>query len=160
MGVIVLDDGRARVELVVYSELFESVRASLKEDQLLLVDAKVNTKGGDDEYGNGLRISADQLYSLDDARSRYAKHMELHCNGLANVVKLRELLAPYRNVVNTINGSKPKGNNWCCPVLVVYRNLNAICKLELGDAWRVNLQDNLLQSLSAHFKAENVRIIY
>ena len=166
MGVIVLDDGRARVELVVYSELFESVRASLKEDQLLLVEAKVNTKGGDDEYGNGLRISADQLYSLDDARSRYAKRMELHCNGLANVVRLRELLAPYRNVVNissvvnTSNGSKPKGNNWCCPVLLVYRNLSAICELELGDAWRVNLQDNLLQSLSAHFKAENVRIIY
>ncbi len=160
MGVIVLDDGKARVELVVYSELFESVRASLKEDQLLLVEAKVNTKGGDDEYGNGLRISADQLYNLDDARSRYAKRMELHCNGLANAVRLRELLAPYRSVANTSTGNKIKGSSWSCPVLVVYRNQSAICQLELGDAWRVNLQDNLLQSLSAHFKAENVRVIY
>jgi DNA polymerase-3 subunit alpha len=163
MGVIVLDDGKARVELVVYSELFESVRGSLKEDQLLLVEAKVNAKGGDDEYSNGLRISADQLYNLDDARSRYAKRMELHCNGLSNAVRLRELLAPYRSVANTSNtsaGSKIKGGGWSCPVLVVYRNRSAICQLELGNAWRVNLQDNLLQSLSAHFKAENVRVIY
>lgn len=157
MGVIVLDDGRARVELVVYSELFEPARAWLKEDQLLLVEAKVNHKGGDDEYGNGLRISADQLYNLDSARSRYAKCMELHCNGLSNAVRLKELLTPYRSVTDAGNG---KGSSASCPVLVVYRNHRAICKLELGDAWRVNLQDNLLQSLWAHFKEENVRVIY
>ena len=57
MGVIVLDDGSARVELVVYSELFESARNWLKEDQLLIVEARVSNKGGEDEYGDdcGLR---------------------------------------------------------------------------------------------------------
>jgi DNA polymerase-3 subunit alpha len=45
-------------------------------------------------------------------------------------------------------------------VLVIYRNHSAICQLELGDEWRVSLQENLLQSLAAHFEAENIKVIY
>ena len=161
MVVIVLDDGNARVEMVVYSELFESFRNWLKEDQLLLAEAKVNNKGGDEESGGGLRIVADKLYDLADARSRYAKSIKLHCNGLANASKLKELLAPYRSTGNPGNPDKSNGDNRCyCPVSVVYRNQDAVCELELGDTWRVSLHDNLLQSLSAHFKTENVRVVY
>ncbi|MEI8385406.1 MAG: DNA polymerase III subunit alpha [Nitrosomonadaceae bacterium] len=161
MGVIVLDDGHARVEMVVYSELFDTLRSSLKEDQLLLVEAKVFTKGGDEESGGNLRIIADKLYDLADARSRHAKSMKLNCSGLSNTGKLKELLAPYR--MNSSLGSTDKNindNRSYCPVSVTYRNQGAVCELELGDAWRVNLQDGLLQSLSAHFQTENVRVIY
>lgn len=161
MGIIVLDDGNARVEMVVYSELFDALKNSLKEDQLLLAEAKINTKGGDEESGGTLRIIADKLYNLADARSRHAKSMKLNCNGLSNAGKLRELLAPYR--INS-NPSVPNTNfsdkrNYC-PVTVIYRNQGAVCELELGDAWQVNLQDGLLQSLAVHFQTENVRVIY
>ena len=161
MGVIVLDDGHARVEMVVYSELFDTLKSSLKEDQLLIVEAKVFTKGGDEESRGTLRIIADKLYDLADARSRHAKSMKLNCNGLSNTVKLKELLAPYR--MNSSPGNTDKNindNRSYCPVSVTYRNQGAVCELELGDAWRVNLQDGLLQSLSAHFQTENVRVIY
>jgi DNA polymerase-3 subunit alpha len=163
MGVIVLDDGSTRVELVVYNELFESVRTWLKEDQLLIVEAKVNGRGGDDEYGSTLRITADQLYDLNSARTRFAKRMELHCNGNgpSNAIKLKELLAPHRHSTNHGNSGNAKDDDkLSCPVRVVYHNRDAMCELELGDAWRVRLQDNLLQSLSAHFDAENVKVIY
>ena len=158
MGVIVLDDGSARVELIVYSELFDAHRNWLKEDQLLVVEAKVSSKGGNEENGGELRIYTDKLFDLASARSRYAKSMRLHCNGLSNVVKLRDLLAPYRNTGSSNTNS---GNNCCyCPVSIIYRNQNAACEIELGDAWRVILHDNLLQSLSAHFQAENVEVVY
>jgi DNA polymerase-3 subunit alpha len=161
MAVVVLDDGSAQVELVVYSELFESARSWLKEDQLLIVEAKVNNRGGDDEYGNGLRIIADQLYNLETARSRYAKYVELHCNGKSNAARLKELLAPHRADTQAGNVGKAKSdNNWSCPVLVFYRNQDAACKLELGDAWRISPEENLLESLRAHFNEENVRVVY
>ncbi len=157
MGVIVLDDGNARVELVVYSELFDANRNWLKEDQLLVVEAKVSSKGSNGENSGGLRISTDKLFDLAGARSYYAKGMWLHCNGSSNAVKLRNLLAPYRNTGIPNNSA----NNSCyCPVSVIYRNQSAACEIELGDAWRVSLHDNLLQSLSEHFQAENVRVIY
>ncbi len=158
MGVVVLDDGSTRVEMVVYNELFESVRGWLKEDQLLIAEARVSNKGGDDEYGGGLRITADQLYNLDSARSRYAKYVEVHCNGSSNAARLKELLAPYR--ADTHAGKTKSDNSWFSPVLVFYRNQDAACKLELGDAWRVSLEENLLHSLSAHFTKENVRVVY
>jgi DNA polymerase III subunit alpha len=59
---------------------------------------------------------------------------------------LRELLTPYRP--------------GACPVTVVYLKHGASYKLELGNEWRVNLQDNLLQSLASWLNEENVQIVY
>ena len=38
--------------------------------------------------------------------------------------------------------------------------IRALCELELGEAWRVSLEESLIQSLEAHFKAGNVEITY
>jgi DNA polymerase-3 subunit alpha len=137
--------------------LFESARNWLKEDQLLIVEARVSNKGGEDEYG--LRITADQLYDLSNARSRYAKRVELRCNGSSDARRLRELLSPHRSSGGN-TGRAGAVNNFTCPVSVIYRNHNATCEVELGDAWRVRLHDDLLQSLAAHFGPEEVKVIY
>jgi DNA polymerase-3 subunit alpha len=166
MGVIVLDDGSGQVELVAYSELFESARSWLKEDQLVIAEAKVSNRMGDDEYGNGLRITADVLYDLDSARSRYARRVEVHCNGSSSAMRLKELLAPYRLGAGSVGTKKGFAGNSsdvsaeACPVRIIYRSQNAACELELGDAWRILLHESALQSLVAHFKMENVRIVY
>ena len=57
-------------------------------------------------------------------------------------------------------GNSSDVNAEVCPVRIVYRNQNAGCELELGDAWRIRLRESALQSLAAHFKMENVRIVY
>jgi DNA polymerase-3 subunit alpha len=163
MGVIVLDDGNARIEVVAYSELFESARNWVKEDQLLLVEAKVSNRIGDDENGGELRISAERLYDLDSARSRYAKNIKLYCNGSSSGAKLKEILAPYlrsSNIRSAVHGGLRNSVEQYCPVWVVYRNYRALCELELGEAWRVSLEESLIQSLEAHFKAGNVEITY
>ncbi|MBI4191702.1 MAG: DNA polymerase III subunit alpha, partial [Betaproteobacteria bacterium] len=142
MAVIMLDDGNARVEMTVFNELFEQHRHWLKEDRLLIVEGKITH----DEFSGGLRVSADKLYDLNAARNRCARGVRLTCNGQSSAQKLKELLAPYRN-----------GN---CPVSVVYHNHRASCEIELGDAWRVSLNDNLLQSLAAWLSEDNVKVVY
>jgi DNA polymerase-3 subunit alpha len=142
MAVILLDDGNARVEVTVFNELFEQHRHWLKEDRLLIVEGRV----AHDDFSGGLRISAEKLFDLQVARSRYAKAMRLICNGASSGGKLRELLSPYRS-----------GN---CPVSVVYSNRGASCEIDLGDAWRVNLQDDLIESLAAWLSPDNVKIVY
>ena len=77
MAVVMLDDGTARVELTVFNELFEQHRNWLKEDQLLIVEGKA----GFDNFTQGLRLTADRLYDLAAARSRFARKVRLHCNG-------------------------------------------------------------------------------
>jgi DNA polymerase-3 subunit alpha len=142
MVIVQLDDGTARVEVTVYGELFEASRNLLKEDQLLVVEGRPQN----DEFTGGIRISAEKLYDLPSARARFARGMHLVCNGESSGARLRELLSPYK-----------QGN---CPVSIVYRNDGAQCRIDLGDQWRVKLDDDLIRSLAAWLKPENVQILY
>ncbi|HEX6827342.1 MAG TPA: OB-fold nucleic acid binding domain-containing protein, partial [Burkholderiales bacterium] len=151
MVVVVLDDATAQVEVSVFAEVFEAHRDWLKEDRLLVVEAKVSTrmregKASQDEVNEDLRVTAERLYDLAAARARFARAVRLTCNGGADAARIKALLAPYRD-----------GN---CPVVISFRNGDASCELELGEAWRVSLQDNLLRDLAASLTAENVRVIY
>ncbi len=66
MAILTLDDGSARVEVVVYGELFQEKRAVIQEDQVVVVRGKVFP----DEFSGGLRITADQIMDLAEVRSR------------------------------------------------------------------------------------------
>lgn len=159
MAIIILDDGRAQIELVIFDELFSANREWLKEDTLLILEAKVMTRGNAQENNGELRITAEKLYDYANARSRYARKIKLFGDQgtLKNINALKELLAPHcgLNDADLIGHTK----NYCS-VSIVYRNQTAICELELGDSWHVNLHDNLLQSLATHLTDENFEIIY
>ncbi|HYH40619.1 MAG TPA: DNA polymerase III subunit alpha [Burkholderiales bacterium] len=142
MAVILLDDGKARIELTVFNELFEQHRHWLKEDQLLIVEGKVAY----DEFSGSVRISAEAVFDLQTARNRYARGLRITCNGTSSGMKLKEVLAPYRS-----------GR---CPVQVVYHNKTASCEIDLGDDWRVNLHDDLIASLGRWVRPENVQVVY
>ncbi len=135
MAFVALDDGEAQVEVAVFSELFERHRDLLREDQLLVVEGKVSR----DDYSGGLRVTADRLYGVTEARTRFARGICLEMNGQASAARLRELLGPYRR--------PPSGEEAGCPVTVRYRNGAGQCELTLGDAWRVQLDDALLEGL-------------
>jgi DNA polymerase-3 subunit alpha len=145
MGIVALDDGTARVELTLFNELFEASRSVLKEDQLLVAEGKVVQ----DDFSGGLRITADAVWDLAAARDKFARAMRITCNGSSSGPKLKELLGPYR-----------KGGSGGCPVSVLYSNGTAACEIELGDDWRVSLQDSLIDGLHACFTSDNVRVIY
>lgn len=155
MGIINLDDGKARVELVIFSELLDANRAWLKEDQLLIAEAKISTRGYNGDEDDGLRISAEQLYDLAGIRSRFAKQIKIHCNPftLDQVSNLKKLLTPFSTQIQ-------KSDANFCPITVVYCSGLASGELELGSDWRVYLHDDLLQLLNTHFKTENIEIIY
>jgi DNA polymerase-3 subunit alpha len=142
MAVIMLEAGRARVEMTVFNEIFEQHRHWLKEDRVLIAEGRVMH----DDFSGGLRISADKLYDLAAARSRFARYIRLTCNGQSSGQKLRELLGPYR----------PGG----CRVAVAYHNQDAACEITLGDEWRVDPRDELLESLAAWLEPGNVRVVY
>jgi DNA polymerase-3 subunit alpha len=57
MAVVQLDDGTTQLEITVFNELWEAERAKIKEDELLLVEGKVQR----DDFSGGLRVSADKL---------------------------------------------------------------------------------------------------
>ncbi|NJD35637.1 MAG: DNA polymerase III subunit alpha [Betaproteobacteria bacterium] len=142
MAVVTLDDGTSQREVVVYNELWEAERAKIKEDELLLVEGKVQ----EDRFSGGLRITADKLYTLAEARGRFARGLHLTMNGGSDAKRLQALLSPFRNGP--------------CPVRLNYRNGDAVAELPLPESWRVRLDDALLAGLVDWLKAENVKVIY
>jgi len=148
MLVVKLSDGTAAQEVTIYNEALEQARNIVKEDALLFIEAKVRyvRRAGDDGEEMFLRVAAEKIYDLVGARAKFARSMRLVCNGQSDGARLRELLSPY----------KPGS----CPVTIQYSNHDAECRIDLGQEWRVKLEDNLIRSLSDWLQPENVQIVY
>ncbi|MDP2030863.1 MAG: DNA polymerase III subunit alpha [Thiobacillus sp.] len=149
MLILLLDDATAQVEVVIFNELYEQNRHLLKDDALLVIEGKVNR----DDYSGGIRVTAEKIYDLAGARTRFAQGLRLVCNGQVssqpgNGRKLAELLEAY------------KAHEGGCPVWVDYQNPNARCRVRLGEGWRVRLDDRLLESLRGWLKPEAVNVVY
>jgi DNA polymerase-3 subunit alpha len=126
----------------VFSELFEANRQKLKEDQVLVVEGKVSEDG----FTGGLRVVADQLLDLATVRSRFARELRISCNGGSDANRLFTLLKPY------VNGGTA--------VTVVYQSAVARGELELGESWKVSLDEHLLAQLREWLAPENVDIVW
>ncbi|HZE10780.1 MAG TPA: OB-fold nucleic acid binding domain-containing protein, partial [Burkholderiales bacterium] len=155
MVVVNLSDGTATQEVTVYNEVFDQHRELVKEDAVVVIEAKVRNvrrSVGDEGEAVFMRIAADRIYDLAGARSRFARGVRLSMNGEASQAgaaasaTLKSLLEPYRNGP--------------CPVAVRYRNGSASVEMQLGDNWRVNLDDALMKSLNEWLRPENVEVLY
>ncbi|AAZ96811.1 DNA polymerase III, alpha subunit [Thiobacillus denitrificans ATCC 25259] len=144
MLILLLDDATAQVEVVIFNELYEQSRHLLKDDALLVIEGKVSR----DDYSGGVRVTAERIYDLAGARTRFAQGLRLVCNGQSSGRALSELLAPY---------AMEEGG---CPVWIEYHNHNARCRVRLGERWRVRLDDRLIESLGGWLKPEAVSVIY
>ncbi|WP_374242065.1 DNA polymerase III subunit alpha [Zoogloea sp.] len=147
---VLLDDGTTPREVSVFSEVFDNNRQRIVVDEVLIVDAKVSN----DDFSGGLRIVADKLMTLGEARGRFARALHIRLNGevgeaggaVAAVDRLQAALEPFR-----------EGE---CPIRVRYRNASAEGELPLGPSWRVRPDDDLLASLREWLPPEAVEVVY
>ena len=142
MAILTLDDASARVEVVVYGELFQQKRAMIQEDQVVVVRGKVFP----DEFSGGLRITADDLMDLSEVRSAHARLLRLSINGQADSAKLKSLLAQY-------SGGR-------CHVAIRYRNAKGECDIKLPESCKVKVSAPLLDSLAQWLDEKNVEVVY
>ena len=149
MAIVTIDDAIARVDVVVGSEMLNQSAHLIKEDTLLVIEGRVSH----DEFSGGIRVNARKLYDLAAARSNYASMLKISCNGQSDAAKLTAILNPYKRK-NTDSDKK-----WC-PVKIEYHNAKSQVSVMLGDAWRVELHDELLQHLTDWLSKENVKILY
>jgi DNA polymerase-3 subunit alpha len=162
MAIVGLDDGTIRIEVVVASELLNSNQHLLKEDQLIIVEGRVSN----DDFSGGIRVGARKLYNLTSLRNSRASFLKIACNGQADAQRLKSILKPFCvNVPERSNQYQqdgyrdeegPKG----CAVKIQYQNKTSRVELMLGQAWRVDLHDELINGLTDWLTRENVKILY
>ena len=146
MAFVTLDDRTGRMELAVFSDLFEKYRELLVKDALLVVEGQVSM----DEYSGGFKMSAERLYHIDQARAVFASGLEIDTDAAllsgSFVAALKQLLKP----------ATPGG----CPVVLRYDNGEARAEIALGLEWRVTPTSLLLERLAGLAGAGHVRLIY
>ncbi|MDL1861274.1 DNA polymerase III subunit alpha [Betaproteobacteria bacterium PRO7] len=152
MGVIVLDDATAQVELMVFSELYDRKRALLKEDELVFVNGRVRF----DEFNQRLSISADDVMDLAEARARAQAALRIEVeadrSGAATAAQLASVLAPYR----VTNGEAAGG----CRVVVSYTNGVGCADIPFSEDWRVRPDEALLAELKSQLRVRGARFSY
>jgi len=146
MAFVTLDDGHASAEVLVYNEVFDTVRQLLREDQLVIAEVKVTQRMNEDGELQGLRVLAENVFDLPTLRRKLAKGLKLACNGNASADRLAEILQPYRRGAT--------------PITIAYRNARIGGEIALPEDWRVNLDDALLEQLRSWLAPENVEILY
>lgn len=136
-----LDDGSGMLEVSVFNELFEAERKKIVTDEILVVEGKVSY----DEFSGNNRVVADQLMTLGEARSRFARYLQLQVREKASAKRLKEILSAFPGTA---------------PVRLQYRNAQAACELVLGPEHRVSLENQLLQELRDWADSERVEVVY
>jgi DNA polymerase-3 subunit alpha len=148
MGTVVLDDSTARIEVTLFSEAYEEYRELLAADKILVVTGSLNY----DEYRGGLSIRADQVLEFEQARSLYAKAIQLDTAKLNGAVK-PDLLNRIHGILKTYQG----GN---CSVRLRMVRSDSHGIVEFGEEWRVKPTDELLRRLERLFDHDAVVMIY
>jgi len=148
MCIVVLDDGSGAVEVTVYNETWEKHRALIREDELLVIQAKVSR----DDYSGGQRVVADRILDLTAARQEFGKRLLIRMNGHAQAGALRAAMQPF------VCSGEPESA--AIPVVVEYGNADARCAVELGADWRVRPQDDLFAEVRRQAGAAAVVVEY
>jgi DNA polymerase-3 subunit alpha len=148
MFFVTLDDGSARVDVAVYRELFESSRRLLRDDELLVVLGRVQK----DDYTGGQRVTAERLLDIAGARQEFGRRLLIRLNGFADGEALRSAMAPF--------ASSQCAESAQLPVRIEYGNREARCAIELGEAWRVRPEDNLIAAIGERLRPLAVGVEY
>lgn len=145
MAEVLLDDRTARSNVTVYSNVFQKYSNDLVKDQLVIIDGEVIE---DDFFMSGFSIIANDIHTLSRMRERANLRLRLSRRGSfsAEINYLKEALLPYCRGVSRVS--------------VEYKNKDGQGTLILGDEWKVNISDSLLEALRNYLGKENIYLDY
>ncbi|MCW8194485.1 DNA polymerase III subunit alpha [Proteobacteria bacterium 005FR1] len=146
MAILTLDDRTGRIEVAMFSDAYGEHREKLIKNTLLMVEGGISN----DDYSGGLKMRADSVQTLDEARRNSVKGLCLSVEsakvGRDFASRLSDMLSPYRS----------EG----CPIRIDYARRDAKGQLYLGDDWQVQPTDELIQKLREVFGKEKVKLVY
>ena len=144
-----LDDRSERLDVAIFSEVYEQSRHLLSKDNLLIVEGTLEKNS----FSGALRMTAKKLYGIEQARATFANGLFFEwsvqhnpCSTLEFMQTLREILVPFR-------GGE-------CRLIMRYVSANAVANLVLGDEWKVHVSDELLVRLQRFSAISGMEVKY
>ncbi|GMR18720.1 MAG: hypothetical protein BMS9Abin33_1156 [Gammaproteobacteria bacterium] len=146
MAFVTLDDKTGRIELAVFADLFQQYRDLLVKDTLLVIRGQVSV----DEYTEGFKMRAEEIYDIDQAQSNFAKRLviDVSADQMENgfIGELQRILKPVA-----------QGR---CRVNVHYQSPHAEALLTFDDSWRIHVTTSVIEHLAQLAGPDHVDITY
>ncbi len=155
LAIFKLDDKSAVMEATADEAMINANRHLLKDDELVIVMAKMQA----DRFSGGYRLSIQQVWDLPSARCRFGKYLRVAVNGRApEVAKLVKAFPPQREL--TEQGELLRG----LPVRLKLErkadNVAASAELSLGEQAKFFPSDAALSSWIAQADQGKAEIVY
>jgi DNA polymerase-3 subunit alpha len=145
LRIVEVDDGSAKLEITIFSELWDRYRQVIKVDEPLIILARIEN----DDFSGGYRGQATEILTLGEARIKFSLGIRLRiAPDAAASAALRGLLDPWR---------APRSG---CPIFLRMLRDGAECDIQLPEDWRVRPEEEFMRLLTQHFDQESVEIIY
>ena len=155
VAIFKLDDKSGVIEATADEALIHSAKHLLKDDELIIVTAKMQA----DRFSGGFRLKIEQIMDLGAARCRYGKYLRVAVNGRApDIARLVREFPAQRE--QTDQGDLVRG----LPVRLALERRNedlaARAELALGEAAKFFPSDAALASWMAQAEQGQARIVY
>ncbi|MDR9469091.1 DNA polymerase III subunit alpha [Marinospirillum sp.] len=148
LGFLTLDDRSGRIEVSVMGETFERFQHLLEKDTLLIVEGEVR----EDTFTGGLALRCKEVTAMADARSRYARALEIRLQEEEYqptfIEQLNQVLETYRV------------NDQGLRVEIAFSCQAGSGQLLFPENWQVVPHDHLLEALMQQFGKDRVRLVY
>jgi DNA polymerase-3 subunit alpha len=152
MGFITLDDRTGRIEVAIFADTYNEYRDKLIKDALLIVEGQVSH----DDYSGGLKMRADAVVALEDARQDQLRSIAIRwqSNQLSVDAQatLSRIVEPYR--------IQPDSQKRGCDVFVDYQRVDARALLKLPVEWRIQPVDEVMVQLKEAFGVDSLALTY
>ncbi len=136
MGFATLDDKTGRLEVAAFSKTYEAYRDIFSKDNLLVAEGSLSI----DDFSGGLRMTAEKIYTFEQARESFARCLVLDWDCSKIDVQANTLIEQLKQVLQAFTGGQ-------CPIQIQYKH-QAKAILQLGDEWRVHPTDELIYRLN------------
>ncbi len=155
VAIFKLDDKSEPIEAVANEELLNANRDLLKDDELIIVQGKVQP----DRFSGGLRLNVAAIWDLASARCRFGKYLRVAVNG--SVPPVAEVLRDFPSRrVSTEQGDLTQGLTVRLQLHRASTELQVSGELDLGDAARFYPTDAALERWRAGAHHGEAMVVY
>ena len=151
LNIFLLDDGTGSVEITCDDLIFSKYKNLIKEDQLVVVNVKVQN----DRRNGNLRISLIEAMDLPSARCHFGKYLKISVTQPS--FELFDFFKVQEN--QKITMSIPPISNPLAVRLLLQLNQGEV-ELQLGGKAKIYPTDEVLANLRLNTQASDSRIIY
>ena len=133
IGIATIDDRSGQLDITLFADSLDKFGLKIEKDKIITVTGSISF----DDFSQGLRMIVNDLMTLDEARSRYAKSL---CISLSQEQVSVPFIKKLKEIITTEIGGT-------LPIHLYYQNTEAQGMLHLGVDWSVNPTENLMEKL-------------